>query len=149
MLLNSKSSSVISPCSVAPESGGTQGIAPSWNGRTAYAAAWTQRVVVARHREHHVTMHRLPPSMTVTGVTSVPRHPWHTACCAVASSAKQCSQALSRSVDEWARREPAGSSLTVRGARATALREGRRSTGRIPVTKIEPPCNTRLSPPTC
>ena len=34
-------------------------------------------------------------------------------------------------LNEWARREPAGP-VTVLGARTTALREGRSSTGRIP-----------------
>jgi hypothetical protein len=56
---------------------------------------------------------------------------------AVASSAKECSQALSLSVSEWARRGPASSSLTVWRARTTALRQGRGSTGRIPETKTE------------
>ena len=91
----------MAPCSVAPESKGTRWIWWLVRDSAAYAAESTNRVVVAWHRkhlaQHHVPMPQFVPSKAVTGVTFCQPHLWpaaagHTACCAVASVAREYSQ---------------------------------------------------------
>jgi hypothetical protein len=75
--------------------------------------------------------------MAVTGVTSFPRQREHTPCFAVAYDARECSHALSLSVAVWARRCLPGRILALRGGRAAACKQARRSAGRIPSTTTE------------
>ena len=118
----SKSSLLMAPASVSPESAGIRGKCSIRRGSLSYSLTLTSSDVVAKHCEHQVTIQRLSPSMAVTGVTSFPRQREHTPCFALASDAREYSHALSRSVAVWARRCLPGRILAFRGARGSRRR---------------------------